>query len=212
MSGPVLCALDAAGTRSTWRAAGFAVDGDGAVRIGHVAVRTGAAARGIGSWTFAALEPGAVGTDGVDGLATAGGGMLVEPAVHPNGAALVDHVVVWSPDGDRTTRALEALGLPVRRVVEATRSGMHVRQTFLRAGEVIVELVSPVDSPAGGAGSARFFGIACTVVDLDACAALLGDVLEPVRDAVQPERRIATLRHKQLGLDVAVAFMSPPPT
>jgi hypothetical protein len=71
---------------------------------------------------------------------------------------------------------------------------------------VIIELVGPAE--ATDDGPARFFGIACTVRDLDACAALLGDALGQIKDAVQPGRRIATLRHKDLGLRVAIAFMS----
>jgi hypothetical protein len=47
-----------------------------------------------------------------------------------------------------------------------------------------------------------------TVSDIDACAALLGDHLGPVKDAVQPGRRIATLRHEACGLTVPIAFMS----
>jgi hypothetical protein len=54
----------------------------------------------------------------------------------------------------------------------------------------------------------RFWGLAMTVADIDACAALLGDRLGPVKDAVQPGRRIATLRHEACGLTVPIAFMS----
>ena len=63
-----------------------------------------------------------------------------------------------------------------------------LRQTFLRAGEVILELVAARRSepPAAPDPAARFFGIACTVADLDACAILLGDALGSVKDAVQP--------------------------
>jgi hypothetical protein len=122
---------------------------------------------------------------------------------HANGATLIDHVVVWSPDGERTTRALEAAGIAARRVREDARPG--VRQTFFRAGEVIIELVAP---PEPAEGPAQFFGLAITVADLDACAALLGDAVGPVKDAVQPGRRIATLRHKAIGLPVAIAYMS----
>ena len=37
---------------------------------------------------------------------------------------------------------------------------------------------------------------------------LLGENLGTAKDAVQEGRRIATLRHEQLGLSVATAFMS----
>jgi hypothetical protein len=46
------------------------------------------------------------------------------------------------------------------------------------------------------------------VNDLDACAELLGDRLGPIKDATQPGRRIATLRHEACGLTIPIAFMS----
>jgi hypothetical protein len=45
------------------------------------------------------------------------------------------------------------------------------------------------------------------VSDLDATARLLGNHLGDVKDAVQPGRRIASLR-KEAGLALPVAFMS----
>jgi hypothetical protein len=59
-----------------------------------------------------------------------------------------------------------------------------------------------------GSEPARFYGIAFTVDDLDATAALLGDRLGRVKDAVQPGRRIATLR-REAGAGIPLAFMSP---
>ena len=87
--------------------------------------------------------------------------------------------------------------------------GAPFQQTFFRAGEVLVELIGP-EEPSGD-GPATFFGLAFTVTDLDAAADLLGDALGNAKDAVQPGRRIATLRHKLLGISVAIALMSPGP-
>ena len=179
---PVLVAIDVAGDAAEWEAAGFAVDDDGSCRIGHVRMRTGAARRGIGGWTLGATTE-------------------VEPAPHPNGAQLLDHVVVFTDDPQRTTETYAELGLEARRVREA---GTGTTQTFFRAGEVIVELVGPMPDVRGE----RLWGLAIAVDDLDACAALLGDRLGRVKDAVQRGRRIATLRHEACGLSVPVAFMS----
>jgi hypothetical protein len=124
---------------------------------------------------------------------------------HPNGVTRIDHLVVTTPDLDRTTAALEAAGLPARRTREA---GHGRRQRFFRLGEVIIELVGPVE-PAGD-GPATFWGFAFTVADLDATAGrLVGRIGEP-RPAVQAGRRIATLRRSD-EVSVPVAFMSPPP-
>jgi hypothetical protein len=54
-------------------------------------------------------------------------------------------------------------------------------------------------------GPARFWGITFAVEDLDAAAGMLGDRLGSIRDAVQPGRRIATVRREaELGLPVAL--------
>jgi hypothetical protein len=46
------------------------------------------------------------------------------------------------------------------------------------------------------------------VDDLEATGAVLGDLLGTPRDAVQPGRKIATLR-PEAGLGPAIAFMTP---
>ena len=200
MTAPALVGLDAAGTSEAWGAAGFTVV-DGVVTIGHVAVRVGVGEKGLAAWALTGIPD----TTNIDGLPTrVTDDAPPEPVEHPNGASLIDHLVVWSPDDARTIEAFTDLGLEVKRVREDARPGF--RQTFLRAGEVIVELVAADRPPA--AGPARFFGIACTVSDLAACADLLGDRLGDVKPAVQPGRSIATLRGRDIGLEVAIAFMS----
>jgi hypothetical protein len=54
---------------------------------------------------------------------------------------------------------------------------------------------------------ATWFGLAVDVEDLDRTAELLGEGFGTIREAVQEGRRIATFRHKALGLSVAVAAM-----
>jgi hypothetical protein len=119
---------------------------------------------------------------------------------------LIDHIVLLTPDQPRTTAAFESIGLHPRRTRETDQYGAPFVQTFFRAGEVVVELIGPAE--ATDDGPARFFGLAYTVSDIDATKTLLGDHLGNVKDAVQPGRRISTLRHKELGISVATAFMS----
>ena len=158
--------------------------------------------QGLCAWSLDGVDSGG----GIDGLAThravsATQATAARPAEHPNGVVAIDHVVVTSPDPARTINALQAVGLEPRR----TRDTGAMRQTFFRLGPVILELVGP---PApDGDGPARFWGIAFTVADLDATARYLGDRLGNVKDAVQPGRRIASLR-KEAGLAVPMAFMS----
>jgi hypothetical protein len=204
---PTLVGLDATGSDEAWAAAGFAVV-DGTVTVGAVRIAIGARGRGIAGWTLAGIPD----TDEVDGLPTRvlSAFDAAVPVTHPNGATLIDHLVIFSPDDERTICALVALGFEVRRVRDDARPGL--RQTFLRAGEVILELVTRADAaPPAERQPAQFFGIACTVSDIDACATLLGDTLGEIKDAVQPGRRIATLHGRAIGLDVPIAFMSAEP-
>jgi hypothetical protein len=121
---------------------------------------------------------------------------------HPNTSTFVDHVVIATPDVDRTVAAFDAVGVARRRERDAGR----MRQAFLRAGEVILEIVGPHE--AQGTDPASFWGLAFTVSDLDACVTLLGDTVGSPRDAVQRGRRIATLRHDTIDVSVPTAFMS----
>lgn len=194
-----------------WRAAGFTVDPDGICRIGTVRVRLAGRQEGkhIRSWSLRSVRLSPETTD-VDGLVTGPapeGRGPAQPADHDNGAVLIDHIVVATPDMDRTVTALEAAGLAVRRVrdTDAETYGAPMRQTFFRLGEVILEVIGPAE-PSGEV-PAQFFGLALTVDDLDALPERYGPLLGRIKDAVQPGRRIATLRHRDLGLSVAIAFM-----
>jgi hypothetical protein len=192
-----------------WEAAGFDVDGDATVTVGHVRVRLvgpGAGKRIVG-WSLREVPAATVDVDGLP--TTASSAPRAAGGDHPNGAVELDHIVVLTPDTDRTVAALEGLGVALRRTREVPpeQYGFEARQSFFRLGEPILELLGPV--AATGDGPAGFFGLAWTVADLDALADRLGPALGRVKDAVQPGRRIATLRHKELGMSVATAFMTP---
>jgi len=76
----------------------------------------------------------------------------------------------------------------------------------LGGGGLIVEVVERAGLPEG---PASFWGFVLNVEDLDAAAALIGpDGIGEVKDAVQPGRRIATVR-AELGLGLPVALMTP---
>jgi hypothetical protein len=185
---PELVALDVAADPDAWRALGFTIDEDGACAIDGVAIRVGAAGRKISGWAVAGV-PGGV---EVDGLRAVPAPPPAHPASHANGTVALDHLVVMSPDPDRTIKALAVHGIEPRRQRRTDQYGPPFTQTFFRLGRPILELIGPA-APAG-TEPARFYGAAFTVEDLDATAALLGDHLGRVKDAVQPGRRIATLR------------------
>lgn len=166
------------------------------------------ARRGILDWALAGVD------EPVDGLPVGPAAGTPDAVPHPNGARLIDHVVIASPDLDRTASAFAAVGCAPRAERTTEAYGAPMRQVFCRAGEVILELVGgsePDPDPGRRARPARWVGLAITVDDLDTLAASLGDGLGRIKDAVQPGRRIATLRHASFGLSVPIAFMTPPP-
>ena len=195
----------------SWAAAGFTVDGD-STRIGTVRLRLVGAGerRGILSWSLAGLDRPVSAVDTVDGLPTS---VAPEPTPpqppidHPNGTVAFDHLVLLSPDLGRTTSALESLGIEPRRHRDVGSDDAPRRQVFFWIGEPVLELVGPRE-PSGD-GPVRFFGVACTVADIDWTKAALGDRVGRIKDAVQPGRQITTLRHRDLDMSVPIAFMSP---
>lgn len=193
-----------------WQAAGFSVDVDGTCRIGTVRVRLlgPEGGRRILGWSLRGAPAARLADGRLDGVpTTASDAPPAEPAEHPNGARCIDHVVLLSPDLPRTLAALEEIGLTARGERSADAGGAPLRQIFFRLGEVILELVG---GPRPGRGDPGFYGLAVTVDDLDATASRLEPHLGQAKDAVQAGRRIATLRHRDLGMSVATAFLSPP--
>ncbi len=196
---PRLHSLTIADPPAAWERLGFGVS-EARLELGGVEVILGASGDGIVGWAIAGSEAAEV-----DGLAIKavdpGTRVPADSEAHPNGASGIDHVVLVSPEFDRTAAALEQAGLPLRRV--AQRRG--VRQGFRRLGPAILELVEAPD-----AQRVRLWGLTVIVDDIDALGERLGEDLGPVKPAVQPGRRIATLR-RSAGLSTPMAFMDPPP-
>jgi hypothetical protein len=207
MASAVLAELDVADEPADWTALGFAAADDGTIVVGGV--RLCPLGRAAGDGIVVAAFAGANRAAGFDGLpvrAPAPGGPGVGTS-HPNGALAVDHVVVTTPALERTVGALQRAGLDLRRTRDAG-GDPPVRQAFLLAGPCVVEVVGPGGEDAEE--PAAFWGLTIVVADLDALASRLGDAVGPPRDAVQPGRRIATLRPGR-GISTRVAFMTPRP-
>ena len=137
---------------------------------------------------------------------------LPAPApAHPNGVLAIDHVVAASPDLDRSVAALQAAGLDLRRVREEPTPAGAPRQAFFRLGDEILELIQEpeqvIERAGGREHEARFWGLALLVEDLERTVERLAPHIGEVRAAVQPGRRIATVR-RSAGLAVPLALMS----
>ena len=176
--------IQVADSPDAWHAISFAVEGD-VCQVGTVRIRLNGDGAGITGWTVVEAEPPPF------------------AAAHPNGVTQIDHLVLMSPDLPRTAARLrETYGLDVLRERDAGK----FKQLFLRLGEVLLEVVG---SHEPGPGDDSFWGITFRVGDIDALVESMGERVSAVKDAVQPGRRIATLRGREIGISPAVAFISP---
>ena len=194
------------GSRANWAQVGINFSHDGVFAIGEVLLRIDEALPpGMHSWALSNIDSTVV---SIDGISTTGN--VANDRIEHNDAQGfvltplgIDHVVVNTPDLERTSLALhEATGAELKRIRDA---GNGVRQGFHRLGDVIIEIVSAPSMPPG---NASLWGFVLNVADVHEVAAYLGpDVLSPPKPAVQKNRLIATYRGA-VGLGVPVALMS----
>lgn len=200
------------GACEPWERLGFTLV-EATIHLDGAGVRVeGGQSPGVLRWELSGLDR----PDGeefhIDGLPTVAVLPTAPVLVHHDlGVYDIDHVVIATGDLARTCGAIaDATGSPLKRVRETDT----VRQGFHRLGNVIVEVVETVTQAGGqaagraGDGSASFFGIAFNADGLDgAPASIDAGLLGAPRDAVQPGRRIATVR-STAGLGVPVAVMT----
>ena len=214
--------LTVVGDPDVWRSIGLTVSVDGLVPLFGTSLRIVAPAGqdGVGPGDEAGASAGDVAGDGfgLAGWAFSGipdvGNVAGFPtevvdvsapvfAAHPIGAAQLDHVVIFTGNMDEVSEAIEArTGCERRRV----RDLGEMQQGFHRIGRggLIIEIVQHADRDR----VTEMWGLVVIVDDLDAACALLGeDRVSAPKDAVQPGRRIATIR-PEVGLGTAVALMS----
>jgi hypothetical protein len=192
-----------------WRSLGFSVDGGGRIVLSSTVLTLSARGGGFRGWWIDGVDRD------LDGLACLRPPWADEPSrqpvatPHPNGIVAIDHVVIHTGDTGRTVGAFEEVGLQLRRARSTTSHGSAIRQCFLWAGDVILEVVGPAEEAPTSTAGAGLFGLAFVSEDLDRTAASLGPLLGTPRDAVQPGRRIAGLRGSERGVSLPLAVMSP---
>lgn len=114
----------------------------------------------------------------------------------------IDHLVISHPDAEELTVQAGQAGLEITRVREVADG---VTQHFHRAGSVILEFVCGMSIQP-----AFLWGITWTCADLDRSVATLGPLCGEARPAIQPGRRIATMRTKSLQPLIRMALMDDP--
>jgi hypothetical protein len=216
---PTIDQITLADAPESWSALGFTV-ADGSCPLGQVELQLvgssgdGEQRSGVVGWSLRDVSSAALSPEGeLDGLPTAVSSRALpdRAPAHPNGVLAIDHVVAISPAFERSVAAIRAAGLDLRRVREEPTPAGAPRQAFFRLGREILELVEEppqvVARKGGHERPARFWGLALLVQDIDSTAAALSPHVGEVRDAVQPGRRIATVR-RSAGLSAPLALMS----
>jgi len=205
---PALHALDVGDPPEVWRRLGFTVAQDGTCVVGGVTLRLLGhdAGEGILGWVLRADEPLPAEVDGIPTLAAPADAVAGPAGAHRNAVTRLDHVVVATPDLDRTLGALRAIGLEVRREREAGTPERPLRQAFLWAGDVLLEIVGALGEH--GPGPARLWGLVAVTPALEDLPARTDHAVGSIRDAVQVGRRITTVR-REAGSTVPLAFMTP---
>lgn len=212
MPSPTIDQLTLADDPARWAALGFHVE-DGRCQIGTVVLsfvdgEETPGPPGIRAWSLRELL-----SDQLDGLPTTiSTKPTPQPAPeHPNGVVAIDHIVAASPELDRSVAAMQAAGLDLRRVREEPTPAGAPRQAFFRLGSEILELIQEpaetIERAGGPEHPVRFWGLALQVADLERCAERLAGDISEIRPAVQPGRRIASVR-RSAGLTVPLALMS----
>ena len=233
-----LVSVRVADSASTWERLGFVVDADGAVVISGVQFRfeaehgergpgtrakglTGKGAKGLTGWTL--HDRAGVLPENIDGISTTTVATHDPVAAHrtngshPNGVTGIDHLVLRTPNLERTIATFERLGFACRRRRDAHTQGSTItQQAFFWLGSpddpndrVVLEVVgSSVVDPDKTDAPSSFFGIALVCNDLDVTAAFFGDLVKPPIDAVQPGRRITAISARG-GSTVPIALMTP---
>lgn len=219
-----------AGAPEPWHDCGFRVDPNGAITVGRTTLIPDGSHSGSLRWAF---DP-TTGREDIDGIAVVappaselarsgdrspsgdptGTRGATGGVTHPNGIMSIDHVVIATDDCSRTTAAFEDAGFPVRRTITTERFGVPLLQRFFWAGDVLVELIGPPDptsdpATAGRSGHrAKLFGITFVTADMEHTVSALGPMIGPPAPAVQPDRSIATLRTREIGIRTRVAVMT----
>lgn len=202
--------LGVSGSPDAFRAVGFNISPNGLLAVLNGAIAfsgVGQEHQFLGIGAVGPMIPTGVTLDGISVLNSE----VVPPVDHPNGVYELDHIVVLTPDIDRTSHHTQAV-LGLRQLGSREADGQ--RQIFHRFADVahpggdvskgcLVELVQ-----TNRVTSARLWGVVFNTYDLAAMAQRCGGLLGEPHEAVQPERQIAVFA-PGAALGIQVAVMTP---
>lgn len=187
---PTISDIRVGGPRDAWETLGFALDGD-VIGLANATL-------------FVGPTPATSDSNAAWRAVTGPSG---EGARHPNGVTAIDHLVIRTSDIDATAERLVGDGLSYRRTRRVDDVGME--QRFFLGANLVVEVVTATNEAAIPGVIDHLWGVAFVSDDIEETAQRLSSACSPIRSAVQPGRRIATIRTEGTGIDVHLAVMSP---
>lgn len=127
------------------------------------------------------------------------------PETAPAPVALLDHLVIATPDPERTAALYGArLGLDMK--LDRTIAALGTRFLFFRTGGLVFEVIHRTKDGRGD-GPDKIFGVSWRVADIEATRARLQkaglDVSEP-REGRKPGTRVFTVRTGTFGVPTIV--------
>ena len=199
---PTIAELHVGDDPSAWERLGFSIN-DRRCLVGATEVVFSDGPTGIHSWVLRNSMPSQFGPIPT----TFTKKPVPEPSiVHPNGSIGFHHVVLMVPEFDIGKTALTSAGVQVEQGRPFGSPGKAMLRSAPKMGDIELELIGPESEDRSR--NWDLWGLVIAVDDIDATSELLGDLLGQVKPAVQPHRRIATLK-KEAELGVAVAFLGP---
>ena len=200
-----LVSLHVGGARESWQQLGLTFTG-ATSRLGDVALVVEGETPGLLDWTLSADRDDTVSLDGITThlVSRDPGPPSVSDGIGPTVGIRLDHVVINTDDGERTSSALEdVLGAELRRVRDV---GRGVFQRFHVLDNTVLEIVS---GPHVERQGSHLWGMVLSVADIDSLFDHVGpDAMTPPKQAVQKGRLISTIR-ANVGLGVPFAVMTP---
>ncbi len=199
---PSIAELHVGDDPSAWKRAGFRIN-DGRCVVGTTEIVFSDGPKGIHSWVLRHSLPSQFGSIPT----TFTEKPVPERSIaHPNGSVGFHHVVLMVPEFALGKTALTGAGVQVEdgRIFGSPEKEML--RSAPKMGDIELELIGPKNEDRSR--NWDLWGLVIAVDDIDATSELLGDLLGQVKPAVQPHRRIATLK-KEAELGVAIAFLGP---
>ena len=199
---PTIAELHVGDDPSAWERLGFCINENRSL-IGRTEVVFSDGPKGIHSWVLRNSMPSQFGPIPT----TFTENPVPNPSIaHPNGSIGFHHVVLMVPAFDIGKTALSNAGVQVEQGRPFGSTEKAMLRSAPKMGDIELELIGPESEDRSRHW--QLWGLVVAVSDIDATSELLGDLLGQVKPAVQPHRRIATLK-KEAELGVAVAFLGP---